>query len=151
MEKIFAKDIFDKRLLLKMYKERLKFYTKKTNNPIKKGVKDHNKHLTIEDIKIANTHMKIYASANSLQLCQALCAPTDDSLPGFSIHGILQARIQEWVAMPSSRGSSQPRGMKICSTSKGTREMQIKLTMRYHYILIRMIKIQMTRQTSENF
>ena len=32
------------------------------------------------------------------------------SLPGSSVHGILQARILEWVAMPSSRGSSQPRG-----------------------------------------
>ena len=31
------------------------------------------------------------------------------SLPGSSVHGILQARILEWVAMPSSRGSSQPR------------------------------------------
>ena len=28
--------------------------------------------------------------------------------PGFSIHGILQARILEWVSMPSSRGSSEP-------------------------------------------
>ena len=33
----------------------------------------------------------------------------DYSLPGSSVHGILQARILEWVAMPSSRGSSQPR------------------------------------------
>ena len=33
----------------------------------------------------------------------------DYSLSGFSVHGILQARILEWVAMPSSRGSSQPR------------------------------------------
>ena len=33
----------------------------------------------------------------------------DHSLPGFSVHGILQARILEWVAMSSSRGSSQPR------------------------------------------
>ena len=31
----------------------------------------------------------------------------DGSLSGFSVHGILQARILEWVAMPSSRGSSQ--------------------------------------------
>ena len=31
------------------------------------------------------------------------------SPPGFSVHGILQARILEWVAMPSSRGSSPPR------------------------------------------
>ena len=33
----------------------------------------------------------------------------DCSLPGSSVHGIFQARILEWVAMPSSRGSSQPR------------------------------------------
>jgi len=33
----------------------------------------------------------------------------DCSPPGSSVHGILQARILEWVAMPSSRGSSHPR------------------------------------------
>ena len=37
----------------------------------------------------------------------------DHSLPGFSVHGILQARIPKWVAMPSSRGSSQPRDPTI--------------------------------------
>ena len=44
-----------------------------------------------------------------LQSCPTLCGPMDCSLPGSSIHGILQARILEWVAMPSSRGSSWPR------------------------------------------
>ena len=34
------------------------------------------------------------------------CNPIDYSPPGSSVHGILQARILEWVAMPSSRGSS---------------------------------------------
>ena len=43
------------------------------------------------------------------QLCPTLCDPMDCSLPGSSVHGILLARILEWVAMPSSRGSSQPR------------------------------------------
>ena len=38
-----------------------------------------------------------------------LCDPVDCSPPGSSAHGILQARILEWVAMPFSRGSSQPR------------------------------------------
>ena len=38
-----------------------------------------------------------------------LCDPTDCSPPGCSVHGILQARTLEWVAMPSSRGSSWPR------------------------------------------
>ena len=43
------------------------------------------------------------------QSCLPLCDPMDCSLPGSSIHGILQARILEWVAMPSSRESSWPR------------------------------------------
>ena len=47
--------------------------------------------------------------AKSLQSCLTLCDPMDCSLPGSSVHEILQARILEGVAMPSSRGSSQPR------------------------------------------
>ena len=43
------------------------------------------------------------------QSCLTLCDPMDCSPPGSSAHGILQARILEWVAMPSSRGYSQPR------------------------------------------
>ena len=38
--------------------------------------------------------------------CVQLCNPMDCSPPGSSVHGILQARILEWVAMPSSRGAS---------------------------------------------
>ena len=41
--------------------------------------------------------------------CLTLCKPVDCSLPGSSVHGILQARILEWVAISFSRGSSQPR------------------------------------------
>ena len=40
------------------------------------------------------------------QLCPTLCNPMDCSLPGSSVHGILQARILGWVAIPFSRGSS---------------------------------------------
>ena len=47
--------------------------------------------------------------AKLLQSCPTLCNPMDCSLPGSSVHGILQAKILEWVAMLSSRGSSQPR------------------------------------------
>ena len=43
------------------------------------------------------------------QSCSTLCDPMDCSLPGSSVHGILQARILEWVVMHFSRGSSQPR------------------------------------------
>ena len=47
--------------------------------------------------------------AQSLQSCPTLCVPVDCIPPGFSVHGVLQARMLEWVAMPSSRGSSCPR------------------------------------------
>ena len=48
-------------------------------------------------------------STKSLQPCLSLCNPKDCSPPGSSVHGILQAKILEWVAIPSSRGSSWPR------------------------------------------
>ena len=49
--------------------------------------------------------------AKSLQLC-----PMDCSLPGSTVHGILQARILEWVATPSSMGSSQPKDQTCVSS-----------------------------------
>ena len=43
------------------------------------------------------------------QSCLTLCDPMNCSAPGSSVHGILQARTLEWVAVPFSRGSSRPR------------------------------------------
>ena len=43
------------------------------------------------------------------QLCPTLCGPVDCSLPGSSVHGVLQARILEWVAVSFSRGTFQSR------------------------------------------
>ena len=43
------------------------------------------------------------------QSCPTVHDPLDCSPPGFSVHGIFQARILEWVVISSSRGSSQPR------------------------------------------
>ena len=48
--------------------------------------------------------------AKSHKSCPTVCNPVDCSPSGSSVHGILQAGIVEWVAMPSSRGSSQPIG-----------------------------------------
>ena len=50
----------------------------------------------------------LYVYAQSL-LCPTLCGSMDYSLPGSSVHGISQAKILEWVAISSSRGSSQQR------------------------------------------
>ena len=44
----------------------------------------------------------------SLQSRLILCDPMDCSLPGSPVHGFLQAKILEWVTVPSSRGSSHP-------------------------------------------
>ena len=43
------------------------------------------------------------------QSCPTLCDPMDCSPPGSSVHGVLQAEILEWVAIPFSRRSSRPR------------------------------------------
>ena len=51
--------------------------------------------------------------AKWLQSCPTLCDPVNCSPPGSSVHGMLQARILEWVAMPSSRGSSWPRDQTL--------------------------------------
>ena len=53
------------------------------------------------------------AAAKSLQSCPTLCDPMDCSLPGFSVHGILQARTLEWVAISFSNAC-----MKVESESE---------------------------------
>ena len=49
--------------------------------------------------------------AKLLQLCPTLCEPMHSNPPGSSVYGIHQARILEWIAMPSSRGSCNPRNL----------------------------------------
>ena len=53
------------------------------------------------------------------QSCPTLCGPTDCSLPGSSVHGILQASILEWGAIPFSRRPSQPRDRRQVSCIAG--------------------------------
>ena len=65
------------------------------------------------------------------QLYLTVYSPVDCSLPGLSVHGILQARILVWIAVPCSRGSSQPRNQTQVScvaggffTTRATRQAQ---------------------------
>ena len=53
------------------------------------------------------------------QSCPTLCNPMDCNPPGSSVHGILQARILEWVAIPFSRGFSWPRDQTPVSSIAG--------------------------------
>ena len=57
--------------------------------------------------------------AQSLKSCLTLWDPMDCSPPTSSVHGILQARILQWVAMSFSRGSSWPRGQTCISCITG--------------------------------
>ena len=53
------------------------------------------------------------------QLCPTFCNPRDHSPLGSSVHGILQARILEWIAIPFSRAPSWPRGQTWVSCTAG--------------------------------
>ena len=63
--------------------------------------------------KSPHIHKALSMRAKSLQSYPTLCYTMDCSPPGCSVHWILKARILEWIAMPSSRESSQP-GDQTC-------------------------------------
>ena len=59
--------------------------------------------------KVHSEYSNYESESEVTQLCLTLWYPMDCSLPGFSIHGIFQARVLKWVAISFSRGSSRPR------------------------------------------
>ena len=99
---------------------RLALRNKRFNN-FKKKRKKGAIHIWLQNIKQLQTGLKAILKSHAYtdtcevkwsevaQPCQTLCNPVDYSLPGSSLHGILQAKVLEWVAISFSRGSSQPR------------------------------------------
>ena len=83
----------------KSYSETSQFY-KMVDKSYMKNIPYHSllENLDLKDWCIAAAA----AAAKSLQSCPILCDPMDCSLPGFSDHGILQARTLEWVAISFS-------------------------------------------------
>ena len=67
------------------------------------------------NIRAPNISVKVKVT----QSCPTLCDPMDCTLPGSSVHAILQARILEQVAVPFSRGSSQSRNQTQISLIAG--------------------------------
>ena len=81
-----------------------------------------NKQMTVESRIIYThtyTHMYVCVCVLSCFSCPTLCELRENSLPGSSVYGIFQARILECVAMPSCRGSSQPRNQTLISCIAG--------------------------------
>ena len=62
-----------------------------------------------------DTSVFVFLSAELFQSYPILCNPMDCNSPDSSVHGSLQARILEWVAMPSSQGSSRPKDQTYVS------------------------------------
>ena len=63
--------------------------------------------------KISNIFLCLCMCAKSLQSCLTLCDPMDHNLPGSSVHGILQARILKWIAMPHLQGIFLTQGLNL--------------------------------------
>ena len=66
-------------------------------------------YMKLHSVVVKDVCLRTRLCAKSFQSCLTFCNPMDCSPPGSSVHGILQGRILEWVAMSFSRGSSQLR------------------------------------------
>ena len=76
--------------------------------------------LSIEEMRERSIYQNVLTFLSEVaQSCPTLCDPVDHSPPGSSVHGILQARILEWVAISFSRGSSWPRDQTQVSCIAG--------------------------------
>ena len=95
-------------------------------------------------------HSSHMLASEIAQLCPTLCDPMDCNLPGSSVHGILQARILEWVAISFSKGSSQPRDWTWVSCLVG-RRFNLWATREVPHASKVMLKILQTSTWTGNF
>ena len=86
------------------------FYLQSQHNRLSPAQADHSDlHFFLPLQLLRTSNYTVLSCVKLLQSCPTLCNPTDCSLPDSSSLGILQARIPERIAMPSSRGSFRPR------------------------------------------
>ena len=75
----------------------------------------HYLHRKVESVSCPVVSFSQCPPSTSRRACSVICYLIDSSLLGSSVHGIRQARIPEWVAIPLSRGSSRPRDQTYIS------------------------------------
>ena len=86
-----------------LFSQSYRFHSLQTNS-VTESVTSWSPLKTNKEARLVERSVCVHA-----QLCPILCDPMDCSPSSSSVHGILQARLLEWVAIPSSRGSSRPR------------------------------------------
>ena len=85
-----------------------------------------NKASASSTVDLTSTFVCMHAKA--LQSCPTLCTLMDCNLPGSAVLGLLQARILEWVAMPSSRTSTLPSAKMTAKAERGPPLQGLKLS-----------------------
>ena len=118
------------------------FYSERTDFPVYNGrsrIHSGRNPSSYPKLKMIKANYE-HESVN--QLCVTLCDPMDHSWPASSVHGILQAGILEWVAIPFSRRSSWPRNRIQVShiagrffTISATREASKKQIIKQEYLI----------------
>ena len=103
--------------VLRFYRKKGEFLKKTPMDMTPKAQVRKEKLGKVDVIKIQNFFIKKKVSV--AQSCPTLCDPMDCSPSGPSVHGILQERILQWVAIPFSRGSSWPRDWTWVSSIAG--------------------------------
>ena len=72
-----------------------------------------------KNFRVSESSRSVLCHAKLLQSCPPLCNPMDCSLPASSVHGILQANVLQWVAIPSPGDFPNP-GIKLMSLTSPT-------------------------------